>query len=44
MIDLKHATDPISAEVSIPGSKSMTNRALLLAALVKVFPCSSTYC
>ncbi len=33
MIDLKHATDPISAEVSIPGSKSMTNRALLLAAL-----------
>lgn len=30
-----HATAPIAATVSIPGSKSMTNRALLLSALAQ---------
>lgn len=33
MITLKHVDLPINAVVSVPGSKSITNRALLLAAL-----------
>ena len=28
-----HATDPVQATVSLPGSKSLTNRALVLGAL-----------
>ncbi len=35
MILLQKAISPIDAVVSVPGSKSMTNRALLLSALAK---------
>lgn len=35
LLEISHLTHPLDAEVEIPGSKSITNRALMLAALAQ---------
>src|SRR5436309_579049 len=35
LIEIVPLTEPVRAEITVPGSKSITNRALILAALAK---------